>query len=171
MPELHGRPISVSFQPSLTAHAGKLLSGSSKGTAVNAGSFLVERRIILEDQLRRTPIELARIFVHEVFHFAWWRLGNPARRSYEQLLVAELEQGARGELGWSAQRLKEELTVTDWQVRSAQWRLYVCESFCDTGGWHFGSKGRYAEMTLAKRWRRKRLEWIQETLGEDPLRI
>jgi len=171
MPQLRGRPISVSFQPSLTAHRGKLLSGSTKGTAVNAGSFLLERRIVLEDQLKRTPIELARIFVHEVFHFAWWRLGNPARKSYEDLLLDELDRGARGELGWSAQRLKERLSVTDRELRTPQWRLYVCESFCDTGGWAFGSKGRYAEMTLAKRWRQRRLQWVKDVLGDGPLTI
>ena len=171
MPELRGRPIKVSFQPSLTAHRGKLLSGSTKGTAVNAGCFLNERRIILEDQLKRTPVELARIFVHEVFHFAWWRLGNPTRRSYEELVRKELQDRARGELGWSAERLKQQLTVTDRDNRTAQWRLYLCESFCDTGGWAFGSKGRYAEMTLAKRWRQRRMQWLREVLGEGPLTI
>jgi hypothetical protein len=139
--------------------------------AVNAGSFLVKRKIIIEDQLKRTPGELARIFVHEVFHFAWWRLGNPARRSWEDLLLAEFDRNAKGELGWSAERLKVKLTVSDRLYKTPLWRLYVCESFCDTGGWAFGSKGRYGEMTLAKRFRERRLEWLRQTLGDGPLSI
>ncbi len=171
LPELRGRPIRVTFQPALTAHRGQLLSGSSKGLAVNAGSFLRDRQIILEDQLRRTPGQLARIFVHEVFHFVWWRLGNKARMSYEALLMKEFRRGAKGELGWSAEKLKRELTVNSAPARNALWRLYVCESFCDTGGWAFGGKRRYAEMTLAPSFRQKRLTWMRETLGDGPLSI
>jgi len=148
-----------------------LLSGSTKGTAVNAGCFLRERRIILEDQLKRTPVELARIFAHEVFHFAWPRLGNPTRQSFEDLVVSELELGAKGELGWSAERLKQKLTVKDRLEQSPLWRLYLCESFCDTGGWAFGSSGRYAEMTLARRWRERRMRWLREMLGDGPVSI
>src|SRR5689334_11369152 len=57
---------------------------------VHGGSFLRERRIALDC----TRAELPRILVHELFHFVWLRLGNPLRRSYEDLLrQEELEQG------------------------------------------------------------------------------
>ncbi len=160
LPELSGDRINVSFQPSLTAHRGKLLSGSPQGTAVHAASFLRSREIILEEQLLRTPGRLARIFVHEVFHFAWLRLGNEKRRSYESLLRSEMERGARGELGWSAESLKQSLTNSDRATRSRKWRHYACESFCDTAGWAFGSRRRYAEMTLARPFRKGRQRWF-----------
>jgi hypothetical protein len=76
MPRLRGRRIQVSFMPMLTAYRGELLSKSHKGDAVYAGTFLRKRRIILEEQMLRTPRVLERIFVHEVFHFVWSKLGN-----------------------------------------------------------------------------------------------
>ena len=64
---------------------------------------------MLDQELERQPRELARILVHELFHFAWVRLGNPARRSYEALVREEWKQRARGELGWSAESRKRAL--------------------------------------------------------------
>ncbi len=60
--------------------------------------------------MERQPRELARILVHELFHFAWVRLGNPARRSYEALVREEWKRRARGELGWSAESRKRALS-------------------------------------------------------------
>ena len=68
--------IHVSFRPHLTAYRGKLLSKSPKGDAVYAGSFLRKRKIVLDEQMLRTPRVLERIFVHEVFHFVWSKLGS-----------------------------------------------------------------------------------------------
>ena len=82
-------PIRVQWHPGLRDGHGP----------VHAGSFLRERRIAFD--CRRD--EFARVFVHEVFHFAWLRLGNPRRRSFEALLSGEWEARARGELGWSAE--------------------------------------------------------------------
>ena len=56
---------------------------------VHGGSFLRERRIALDC----TRAEFPRIFVHEVAHFIWLRLGNRARRSYEDVLRAESRRG------------------------------------------------------------------------------
>ncbi len=56
-----------------------------------------------------TRAEFPRIFVHEVAHFIWLRLGNPARLRYEDLVRAEIAAGARGELGWSAEWRKDAL--------------------------------------------------------------
>src|ERR671914_591869 len=79
------RTIHVSFRPHLTAYKGKLLSKSPKGDAVYAGSFLRERKIVLDETMLRTPRVLERIFVHEVFHFVWSKLGNNLRTSYEEI--------------------------------------------------------------------------------------
>jgi hypothetical protein len=171
VPALEGNAIRVSVRPWLTAHQGGLLSGSKKGMPVNGGSFLRKRSIVLEEQLLRTPQELARIFVHEIFHFAWWRLGNERRKSFERLLIEEMRRGARGELGWSAERIKEKLTPTDRLKRTGRWRQYVCESFCDTGGWAYGSKGRYSELTLPKMFRNNRRKWLEESIAGRKLKI
>ena len=86
IPPLKGRPIHVSYRPMLTAYKGKLLSKSHKGNAVYAGSFLRKRRIILEEQMLKTPRVLERIFVHEVFHFVWSKAPKALRESYAQLV-------------------------------------------------------------------------------------
>ena len=171
LPPLTGNRIKVMFRPALTAHAGKLLSGSGKGTAVHAASFLRTREIVLEDRLLKTPKRLRRIFAHEVFHFVWLRIGNQKRRSYEMVLEAELRRGAHGELGWSAESLKQDLTAADCAARTSKWRQYACESFCDTAGWAFGSNRKYAELTLAKGFRKLRLRWLVEEMLQQPLPI
>jgi hypothetical protein len=148
-----------------------LLSGSQKGFAVHAAAFLRSREIILENELLKTPRRLSRIFAHEVFHFVWLRIGNQRRLSYEALLQAEMERGARGELGWSSQSLKQDLTWSDRASRSEKWRGYACESFCDTGGWAFGGKAPYAEMTLANKFRKARMRWFAEQMLHQPLPI
>ncbi len=171
LPPLSGNRITIRFRPALTAHGGKLLSGSGKGTAVHAASFLRSREIVLEDRLLKTPKRLDRIFAHEVFHFVWLRIGNQKRLSYETLLQAELRRGAHGELGWSAESLKQDLTEYDCAARTGKWREYACESFCDTAGWAFGSGARYVEMTLAKTFRKHRLRWLVEQMLQQPLPI
>jgi hypothetical protein len=171
LPALSGRRIQVSFRPRLTAHRGKLLSRSPKGDAVYAGTFLRKRRIVLDDDMLRTPRILERIFVHEVFHFVWLRLGTRLRASYEELLAGELERAARGELGWSAESMKMKLTREDREERSRRWRDYVCESFCDTAGWLFGTTRQYSEMTLARRFREERRRWFKENLSTRPISI
>ena len=162
LPPLIGHPIRVRVQPDLTSLGGKLVSGVGKGTAVHAGSFMRKRVIVLEEALLRFPRRLNRIFIHEVFHFAWLRLSNYQRRQYEQLLEAEIRLRAKGELGWSAESLKETLTTADLRRRTVKWRAYACESFCDTAGWMFGNSGPYAEMTLHKRFRDRRRIWLLE---------
>jgi hypothetical protein len=171
LPELRGRRIQVSYQPELTAHRGKLLSRSSKGTAVLAGTFIGERRIILDEDLLATPRHLTRIFIHEVFHFVWSRLGNSLRASYEELLDREFARRARGELGWSAESMKAMLNPEDRLLRSKRWREYLCESFCDTGGWVFGKPGLYSERTLAPTFRKARHEWMLRAFRGGPLSI
>jgi hypothetical protein len=100
--------------------------------------------------------------VHELFHFAWVRLGNPTRRSYEALVREEWKQHARGELGWSAESRKRALSGDALRGGNAsQWRDYLCESFCDTAAWIYSGVRRHPEYTLAARHRNRRAEWFR----------
>ena len=164
MPDLRGKLIHVSFRPMLTAYQGKLLSKSHKGDAVYAGSFLRKRRIVLEEQMLKTPRVLERIFVHEVFHFVWSKASRTLRESYECLLLNEIAEAWPGELGWSAECLKIKLGDEDLETRSRRWKDYICESFCDTAGWYFGTARRYSEMTLGGQARRERVRWLHENI-------
>jgi hypothetical protein len=163
-PRVEGFPIKIEFAPQLRAHAGKLVVGSAQpGREVHAGTFLRQRRIVLDAALKGQTTELTRILVHELFHFVWLRLGNPKRRSFEDLLRRELRERARGELGWSAELLKIGLNRHDSAQRTRRWREYACESFCDTAAWLFCGVGRHGEFTLPSAQRRERRAWFQRT--------
>ena len=157
MPPLAGLPISVETVRSLHDRRGP----------VHGGSFLRERRIALDC----TRAEFPRIFVHEVAHFIWLRLGNGGRLTYEDVLRAELAQRARGELGWSAEWRKDALQPDDIASRSRRWREYCCESFCDTAAWLYSGVPVHAEFTLAQRWSRHRKSWFSGALGGRTLSI
>jgi hypothetical protein len=126
---------------------------------------------VLESQLAADPRELARILLHELFHFVWFRAGNPRRHSYELLLDAEMGHRARGELGWSAESRKRALAPADRRLRSRRWREYVCESFCDSAAWLLAGSRAHAEATLALRFRRARREWFRKTLAAAEISI
>jgi hypothetical protein len=157
MPNLEGSPVRVHLAPGLR---------DGKGP-VHGGSFLRERRIALNC----TRAEFSRIFVHEVAHFIWLRLGNRERRGFEEIQRSEIAGGARGELGWSAEWRKKALRAPDIEGRTRRWREYCCESFCDTAAWLYSGTRRHAEFTLAARWRGKRRAWFLETLGSRTLSI
>jgi hypothetical protein len=116
---------------------------------------------VLDAALTRHPQQLARILIHELLHFAWIRLGNPKRLAFEQLLGGEIRRRTRGELGWSAERVKSSLTFEDRLRRTRRWREYVCESFCDSGAWLFGG-GRNKEFTLRAAARKARRAWFAQ---------
>lgn len=164
LPVLRGKPIQIAVQGELTVSGGKLHSGLERGIEVSAASYLLERRMVLEAELLQNEIELRRIVVHELFHFVWRRLGNKRRAQWDALIERELAKRARGELGWSAERLKNALSAEDDESKSRRWRQYVCESFCDTASWFFGSG--HKEYTLAARHRRKRREWFVGLLAD-----
>ena len=157
LPALSGEPIRLEWKPGLRDRHGE----------VHAGSFLRVRRIAFNCPAREFP----RIFVHEVFHFVWLRLGNPRRRSYERLVEAELRGGARGELGWSAEWRKAALDRAGWLRRTRRWREYCCESFCDTAAWLYAGRGKHDEFTLAARWRERRRRWFAGAVGRNGLSI
>ena len=156
---LRGSPIEVRFVDDPRAFRGRLLTGDERGRPVHAGTFLRKRLIVLDRALLAAPREFDRIFIHELFHFAWLRLGNSSRRDWERLLAAEIRSGAKGELGWSAEWRKLELRRHDVARRTRRWREYACESFCDTAAWIL-SRGRHAEHTLTAGARRPRRQWF-----------
>jgi hypothetical protein len=157
MPPLAGAPVRVDVVRGLRDGRGP----------VHGGAFLRERRIALDC----TRAEFPRIFVHEVGHFIWLRLGNPARFRYEDVVRAEIAARARGELGWSAEWRKNALRAGDGAGRTRRWRDYCCESFCDTAAWLYGGMEGHEEFTLGARWRRGRRVWFAEVLGNRTLSI
>ena len=160
-------PVQLAFLPELTAHRGKLLSRAGRGTPVYAATFIRQRRIVLETTLLSTPAVLRFIFAHELFHFAWVRLGNKKRAEYSCLLVHEMEQRARGELGESAAVKKAELRdQPEISPGGPLWRDYVCESFCDSAACIFGEGSVHEGVKLAKTWTVMRRDWFLQSLAD-----
>src|SRR5260370_30068332 len=121
--KVRGLPIEIRFLAAPKAYRGKLLSGkTAKGREVHAGCFLRRRLIVLDAALKKQPKELARILSHELFHFAWLRLGNPKRRAFESLVDREIRNRVSGVLGWSAERRKATRSRAARMVRSTRWR-------------------------------------------------
>jgi hypothetical protein len=168
---MEGDAIRLTFQPVLSSYRGKLLSDSFRGYAVHAAAFLRQRRIVLESALTTRRRDLSRILVHELFHFAWMRLGNPLRLGWEEILAEEWKRNARGELGWSAESRKQRLRPLDPSAHSSRWREYACESFCDTAAWLYSTSGPHPEYTLALRYRELRRRWMRTSLGMGPIAV
>ena len=154
LPPLNGEPIQIQRVPGLRDRYG----------AVHAGSFLRERRIAFNC----THAEFARIFIHELFHFVWVRLGNRRRWSFEELVKAEVQCG---ELGWSAERRRNALRKRDPHLRTRKWREYCCESFCDTAAWMFAGAAKHTEFTLPEKYRQGRRKWFRENIAAARLSI
>jgi hypothetical protein len=164
LPDLEGRAIGIRFLPALSAGSRKLYSKRNYGQPVYAGTFIRKRRIVLDLELAAKPKELFRILTHELFHFAWVRMGNPTRWGYEDLLRREWKQRARGELGWSAELRKSAFSrCPPSAINRVKWRDYACESFCDTAAWLYSGIARHREFTLAERYRKRREEWFLRT--------
>lgn len=144
--------------PRISVVYGDQLRGA--GGEVYAMTDVKKRRIVIDRELRRVPDEFRRILIHELFHFAWPRLGNTHRRAWENVLFHEMELGARGELGWSANWRKDRLTGDDCLSRSPRWRDYACESFCDTAAWLFSGLAEHEEFTLSMRHQERRRKWF-----------
>jgi hypothetical protein len=125
--------------------------------------------MVLDKALFENRRELARVLVHEVFHFAWPRLGNTVRRSYEELLEAEFRRSARGELGWPSEVVKLRLSDDDVDERSRRWREYACESFCDTAAWLYSGLRNHPEWTLGTQYRLRRASWFDALREAGPL--
>ena len=152
LPPLAGRPIRVELRASLGPHL--------------AATHIPRRVILLDAGLLDQRGEFERILVHEIFHFAWVRLSNRTRRSWEGVLAAELASRVGGELGWSAEWRKNKVRLSDVRGRTPAWRRYVCESFCDTSAWLWAGLRRHDEFTLSAGPRRARRRWFAEHLLE-----
>jgi hypothetical protein len=133
------------------------------GNAAHAATFIRDRLIVLDEDLRRDAKERLRVLLHELLHFVWVRAGNARRLGWESLLRDEFRARARGECGWSSEWRKSRLRVKDVEGRTRAWREYCCESFCDTGAWLCG--GVEKEVTLAGPRRRRRHAWFAQFLG------
>ena len=157
LPPLAGQPIRIEQSPGLR----------DRHSAVHAGSFLRERRIVFDCSAREFP----RIFVHELFHFVWLRAGNATRRDWETLMQGESKAKALGDLGWSAEWRKQRLNARDARLRTRRWREYCCESFCDTAAWLYSGAVRHAEFTLPARFRASRRDWFRKLLAEGQLSV
>jgi hypothetical protein len=164
LPEFAGRAIQIRFQRNLRASRDKLYSQPPHGQPVHAASFIRKRRIFLDEELEHRPRELARILVHELFHFVWVRLGNNVRDSYVLLLKQERRERAQGELGWSAEMRKKRMH-RGLRAPASEWRDYVCESFCDTAAWVYSGVRRHPEFTLALGHRERRAAWFESTFS------
>jgi hypothetical protein len=172
LPALQGRAIRVRFLPDLRAGSRKVYSQRPHGQPVYAASFIRKRKMVLDQELQLRRNELARIVVHELFHFVWARLGNPARSSFLALLKKEWRERARGELGWSAELRKAGLRKPARSgARAGQWRDYACESFCDTAAWLYSGVRRHPEFKLAARHRKRRAEWFRTAFSSRAIPI
>ncbi|MEP6715327.1 MAG: hypothetical protein ABJC09_07115 [Terriglobia bacterium] len=150
---LAGKPVEIRYEAGLR---------DTSGNAAHAATWIRRRLIVLDEELRAAPREHCRILAHELFHFVWVRLGNGARRSWQDLLREESRRRARGETGWSAEWRRRALTGADMDQRSRRWREYCCESFCDTGAWLVS--GEAAELTLARGHCERRRKWFEPIL-------
>lgn len=124
---------------------------------------MTRRVVLLDSAVLEVRGDFERILIHEIFHFAWRRLSNASRRSWERLLSAEVAAKHPGELGWSAEWRKVKLQRRDVTLRTAPWRRYARESFCDTAAWRFAGLRRHGEFTLHARCRRLRRAWFDAT--------
>jgi len=147
---LTGRPIEVRYRANLL---------DTVGNAAHAATFIRDRLIVLDEELRQDSPEHTRVLLHELLHFVWVRAGNRRRLEWENLLRNEWRAHARGECGWSADWRKRRLRAIDVDSRTRAWREYCCESFCDTGAWCGG--GGEKELTLAPRYRSARRAWFE----------
>lgn len=168
VPDFCGAPLAVEYMPDPHAWRGRLISGAGPGLRVHAASFIRQRRIVLDAALLRHPREHRRILVHELFHFAWVRLGSPDRATWAALLAREIRARARGDLGWSAELSKTALKPDDLAHNHRRWRRYLSEAFCDTAAWLFAGIPRHSEFTLARRHRSARRAWFGALLRRRP---
>ncbi len=154
LPLLSGPPIRVELRNSLGPH--------------HAATSIPRRLILLDRGVLANPGDFERILIHEVFHFAWVRLSNASRRSWEYLLLSEDEPG---ELGWSAEWRKLKLKPSDVSERSPKWKRYARESFCDSAAWLFSGLKRHDEFTLPVSARRARRTWFNRKFASHPIAI
>lgn len=164
LPPLAGAPIAVAYRDGVRVLRGRLVHIG--GHEMHAATWIRSRRMVLDTALRRDREEWRRIVVHELFHFAWARLGNNARRAWHELLRREFAAHAKGELGWSAEWRKDKLIPIGLDRSTRQARDYACEAFCDTAAWLYAGLDSHEEFTLPARWRKPRRLWFIQHFGD-----
>lgn len=152
-----GAPVRVRYRAGLYDAA---------GNPAHAATSIRTREMFLDPALKRDPRQHSRIMLHEYFHFAWVRLGNPRRAAWEEFLRNEWGERARGEAGWSAEWRKQKLSSGDVATRSRRWREYCCESFCDTAAFAFGPGCDRSEVTLSPARCRARKAWFSRNFPD-----
>jgi hypothetical protein len=157
--QFDGEPVEWRFARGLRVRRGRLETGAGPGQEVHAATFPRRREVVLDAALEREPGELSRIVAHELFHFTWLRMNNGQRRAWEELIAGE---PGRGELGWSAEWRKRELTAEDRSSRTKRWREYAAESFCDTGAWVATGLTGDQDVTPGARWVRRRERFFDD---------
>lgn len=151
-----GAPVRIRYRANLRDTA---------GNPAHAATFIRRREIILDPELKKKPRQHRRILLHEYFHFAWVRLGNPRRAAWDAFLNSEYQTHARGEAGWSAEWRKEKLSPRDLAGRTRFWREYCCESFCDAAAYVFAPNADRSEVTLSPTRLRARAVWFEQTFA------
>jgi hypothetical protein len=146
-----GAPVRIRYRAGLVDTAGH---------PAYAATSIRNRETALDPALKKHTRRHGRILLHEYFHFAWVRLGNPRRAAWEAFLKTEWQARVRGEAGWSAEWRKKELSPRDVERRSRRWREYCCESFCDTAAFVLGTGCDHSEVTLSSSRRRARIAWF-----------
>jgi hypothetical protein len=154
LPLLSGLPIRVELRNTLGPH--------------HAATSIPRRLILLDRGVLTKQGDFERILIHEIFHFAWVRLSNESRRGWEGILQKEK---CPGELGWSSEWRKLKLKSSDARLRSAKWKRYARESFCDSAAFLFSGLKRHDEFTLPLAFRNARKAWFQKNLASGPIDI
>jgi hypothetical protein len=152
-----GDPIRIRYRANLR---------DTSGNPAHAATFIRKREIIFDPELKKKPRRHTRILLHEYFHFAWVRLGNPRRAAWQALLKSEWQTGARGEAGWSAEWRKQKLSPRDVAGRTRLWCEYCCESFCDTAAFVFAPNPDRSEVTLSLTRLRTRAAWFNNQFSQ-----
>jgi hypothetical protein len=133
-----------------------------------AATSIPKRVILLDGEVLKKHGDFERILIHEIFHFAWVRLSNASRRDWERLLASEK---VAGELGWSAEWRKLKLKSSDARLRSAKWRRYARESFCDSAAFLYAELRSHDEFTLPAALRRERKRWFERNFASHAIAI
>lgn len=159
MTGFEGKPIDWRFAAGLRVKRGRLESGPGAGMEVHAASWTRSRRVVLDQSLAANQDELTRIAAHELFHFVWLKMNNGQRRAWGHLLATE---STRGELGWSSEWRRRQLSGDDAGQNTRRWREYVSESFCDTGAWLATGLPADQDITPGRRWLSRRERFFQQ---------
>jgi hypothetical protein len=118
-----------------------------------------KREVVLDRALAAAPAELKRVVAHEMFHFVWLRMTNRQRREWGGLLRAERSSG---ELGWSSEWRRRELSGDDARMNTRRWREYASESFSDTGAWLASGGIGDPDRLLGRKWIGRRMRFLAE---------